>query len=135
MKASELCPRTHHFLAEIFKEAGVPDAVLNVIQCRRENAAEVTEALIAHEDIRKIEFIGSAAVGKVIGTLCGVYLKPVFMELGGKCSAIVLDERICRTQLKNVSLGVSSPSQIILSHMLIMLNSSLHAPRAKLLLN
>jgi acyl-CoA reductase-like NAD-dependent aldehyde dehydrogenase len=92
VKASELCPRTYHFLAEIFKEAGVPDGVINVIQCRREDAAEVTEALIAHEAIRKIEFIGSAAVGKVIGMLGGKYLKPVLMELGGKCSAIVLDD-------------------------------------------
>lgn len=92
MKASELCPRTHHFIAEIFQAAGAPDGVINVIQCRREDAPIVTEAIIAHKDIKKIEFIGSATVGKAIGILGGKYLKPVLMELGGKCSAIVLED-------------------------------------------
>lgn len=91
-KASELCPRTHHAITEVFTQAGVPAGVLNVIQARREEAPKVTETLIAHPAIRKVEFIGSAAVGRIIGSLAGKYLKPVLMELGGKCSAIVLDD-------------------------------------------
>jgi acyl-CoA reductase-like NAD-dependent aldehyde dehydrogenase len=91
-KASELCPRTHHFIAEVLAEAGLPSGALNVIQSRREDAAAVTETLIAHRAIRKVEFIGSPAVGKIIGQLGGKYLKPVLMELGGKCAAIVLDD-------------------------------------------
>ena len=47
---------------------------------------------MAHDTIRKIEFIGSPAVGKIIGKLGGKYLKPVLMELGGKCAAIALDD-------------------------------------------
>ncbi|KAL4732968.1 ALDH-like protein [Aspergillus similis] len=89
-KASELSPKTHHLLVEIFKEAGLPHGVVNVIQTRREDAASVTEALMAHPAICKVEFIGSAAVGKVIGQLGAKYLKPVLMELGGKGPAIVL---------------------------------------------
>lgn len=73
-------------------EAGLPSGVLNVIQCRREDAAIITECLVAHHAIRKVEFIGSPAVGKIIGQLGGKYLKPVLMELGGKCAAIVLDD-------------------------------------------
>jgi acyl-CoA reductase-like NAD-dependent aldehyde dehydrogenase len=92
MKASELSPRTHHRLAQIFIEAGVPPAAVNVIQTRREDAPAVTEALIAHKAIKKVEFVGSAAVGSIVGSLAGKYLKPVLMELGGKCSAIVLDD-------------------------------------------
>ena len=91
-KASELCPRTHHFLAEVFAEAGLPKGALNVIQCRREDAPTVTECLVAHSAIRKVEFIGSPDVGRIIGQLGGKYLKPVLMELGGKCAAIVLDD-------------------------------------------
>lgn len=91
-KASEQCPRTHHFIAEVFAEAGLPNGVLNVLQCRREDAAAVTECLVGHRAIRKIEFIGSPAVGSIIGQLGGKYLKPVLMELGGKCAAIVLDD-------------------------------------------
>ena len=92
LKASELCPRTHHLLAEIFEEAGLPAGVLNVVQTRREDAASVTETMIAHPGIRKIDFIGSAPVGKLIGQVAAKYLKPILMELGGKGPAIVLDD-------------------------------------------
>ncbi|CAK7207574.1 hypothetical protein SEUCBS139899_010384 [Sporothrix eucalyptigena] len=89
-KASELCPKTHHLLVEIFRAAGLPGNVINVIQTRREDAVSVTEALISHPSIRKVEFIGSASVGRAIGQLGGKYLTPVLMELGGKGPAIVL---------------------------------------------
>lgn len=104
-KASELSPRTHFAITEAFVDAGVPPGVLNQIQCRREDAAEVTEALIAHNAIRKVEFIGSAAVGKVIGQLAAKYLKPVLLELGGKCPAIVLDDADLAQAAKLCALG------------------------------
>jgi acyl-CoA reductase-like NAD-dependent aldehyde dehydrogenase len=90
LKVSEQSPNTHHFLAELFRRAGLPPGVLNVIQTRREDAAAVTEAVIAHRYIRKVEFIGSAAVGSRIASLAGKYLKPTLMELGGKAAALVL---------------------------------------------
>ena len=92
LKASEQSPRTHHYLADLFRRAGLPPGVLNVIQARREDAAAVTETLIAHRYIRKIEFIGSAAVGSHVGILAGKYLKPVIMELGGKAASLVLED-------------------------------------------
>lgn len=111
-KASELCPRTHHFIAEVFAEAGLPAGALNVIQCRREDASTITESLIAHPAIRKIEFIGSPAVGKIIGQLAGKYLKPVLMELGGKCAAIVLDDaRLNDASEKCIRGGMHRPSR------------------------
>lgn len=91
-KASELCPKTHHLLVEIFQDAGCPIGVLNVIQTSREDAIDVTDALISHPAIRKIEFVGSAAVGKAIGATCAKHLKPILMELGGKGPALVLDD-------------------------------------------
>jgi acyl-CoA reductase-like NAD-dependent aldehyde dehydrogenase len=91
-KASEMCPASHSLITKAFVESGVPAGVLNQLCTRREDAAEVTETLIAHAAIRKIEFIGSAAVGRQIGMLAAKYLKPVLMELGGKCPAIVLED-------------------------------------------
>lgn len=79
-------------LVEIWIQAGLPPDVINVIQTRREDAPAVTEALIAHPAIRKVEFVGSASVGKLIGSLAGKYLKPILMELGGKCAAVVLED-------------------------------------------
>ena len=92
LKASELCPRTHHAIVEAFTEAGCPPGVLNQIQCRRQEAPAVTDAIIASPHIRKVEFIGSQGVGRVIGQICSKYLKPILMELGGKGPAVVLDD-------------------------------------------
>ena len=80
LKASELCPATHYKILEAFVEAGLPAGVLNSIQVRREDAAKVTEALIADHNIKKIEFIGSAAVGKIIGAAAAKHLKPVLVN-------------------------------------------------------
>lgn len=104
-KASELSPRTHFAITEAFTQAGVPKGVLNQIQTTREDAAKVTEVLIAHEAIRKVEFIGSAAVGRIIGQLAAKYLKPVLLELGGKCPAIVLDDADLEEAAKLCALG------------------------------
>lgn len=91
-KASELSPRTHHGVVEAFLAAGIPEGALNQIQVKRDHATFITETIIAHPAIRKIEFIGSAAVGRMIGQVAAKYLKPVLMELGGKAPAIVLKD-------------------------------------------
>ena len=83
-------------IVEAFEEAreavGAPKGILNQVQAAREDAARSTELLIANERIRKIEFIGSAAVGRIVGSVAAKHLKPVLMELGGKCPAIVLED-------------------------------------------
>ncbi|OAP65062.1 hypothetical protein AYL99_01034 [Fonsecaea erecta] len=91
-KASELSPRVHHGVVEAFLAAGLPDGCINQIQAQREDASRITETIIAHPAIRKVEFIGSAGVGRIIGQLASKYLKPVLMELGGKAPAIVLKD-------------------------------------------
>ncbi len=104
-KASELCPRTHHAIVEAYNEAGLPPGCLNQLQARREDSAVVTEALISHRAIRKVEFIGSANVGKIIGQVASRYLKPVLMELGGKATALVLKDADLRQAAKLCALG------------------------------
>jgi acyl-CoA reductase-like NAD-dependent aldehyde dehydrogenase len=56
------------------------------------NAAAITAGLVANPDIRKINFTGSTAVGKIMGRLAGENLKPILLELGGKASAIVWED-------------------------------------------
>jgi|SRR5579862_3394695 vanillin dehydrogenase len=92
LKASELSPGTHHFIGTIFRDAGFPPGVLNVIQHRREDAPAVVEQLIAHRATRKINFTGSTPVGSIIAKLAGQHLKPVLLELGGKAPQIVLED-------------------------------------------
>ncbi|KAI5283602.1 hypothetical protein KEM55_001472, partial [Ascosphaera atra] len=79
-------------VTEIFTEAGAPPGVINFLCASREDAADVTECLIANEHIRKVDFIGSQNVGKIITATAAKHLKPVLLELGGKCPAIVLDD-------------------------------------------
>lgn len=92
LKASELCPRTHHLLGEFFRKAGFPPGVVNVVAHAAEKGPEVIGALIKHPAVKKINFTGSTAVGRIIAGLAAKELKPVLLELGGKAPLIVLDD-------------------------------------------
>ena len=92
LKSSELCPWTHQFIAETFREAGFPAGSVNTVMADRAAGPEITETIIAHPSIRKVEFIGSAAVGRIIGSVSAKHLKPILMELGDQSPAIVLDD-------------------------------------------
>jgi len=92
LKGSEMCPRTFWGLCSVFQEAGLPAGVLNLIVHEPANAPAITKALIADPNIKKINFTGSTAVGRIIGRLAGENLKPVLQELGGKAPAIVWED-------------------------------------------
>ena len=77
---------------DIFRQAGLPDGVLNLVFHRPQDASAITTALIAHPAIKKVNFTGSTAVGAIISAAAGKYLKPIITELGGKASAIVLHD-------------------------------------------
>jgi acyl-CoA reductase-like NAD-dependent aldehyde dehydrogenase len=91
-KGSENSPRTHELLAESFYEAGFPPGVLNFIISAPEDASAVTEALIAHDAVRRINFTGSTKVGRMIAQTSAKHLKRCLLELGGKAPFIVLDD-------------------------------------------
>lgn len=92
LKASEYSPWTHHLIVETFLEAGFPPGTVNMIMSKRSSAAAVTETVIAHPGLAKVEFIGSAVVGKQVGAVAAKYLKPIIMELGDQSPLIVLDD-------------------------------------------
>lgn len=91
-KASEKCPKTHRMIGDILLEAGLPKGVLNVITHSAEDAPEVTSALIAHPETKRINFTGSTRVGSIIAEQAGRYLKPCLLELGGKAPLVILDD-------------------------------------------
>ncbi len=92
LKASERCPHTHRLIAEVFQRGGLPKGVLNVITHSADDAPEVVSALIAHPDVKRINFTGSTRVGRIIAEQAGKHLKPVLLELGGKAPLIVLED-------------------------------------------
>ncbi|KAF6530390.1 hypothetical protein HZS61_001702 [Fusarium oxysporum f. sp. conglutinans] len=105
LKGSELSPRVFWAIGDIFRQAGLPDGCLNVIYHRTADAAEVTEALIAHPAIKKINFTGSTLVGSIIASLAGKHVKPLLLELGGKASAIVLKDADVKKAAASCAVG------------------------------
>ncbi|KAI1132760.1 aldehyde dehydrogenase [Nemania abortiva] len=92
LKGSEFAPRIMHSITSIFHEAGLPKGVLNFISTNPAHAPAVTEALIANPLVKKVNFTGSTAVGRIVGKLAGYHLKPIVLELGGKAPSIVWED-------------------------------------------
>ncbi|KAF4990283.1 hypothetical protein FDECE_14426 [Fusarium decemcellulare] len=92
LKGAEFTPRCYWGIADVFRQAGLPDGCLNLIFHSPEDASSTINSLVAHPHIKKINFTGSTRVGSIISETAGRHLKPVLMELGGKASAIVLED-------------------------------------------
>ncbi|WP_162954782.1 aldehyde dehydrogenase, partial [Pseudomonas aeruginosa] len=91
-KGSENSPRTHALVADAFIEAGLPAGVLNFLITAPEDASAVTEALVAHDTVRRVNFTGSTKVGRMIAETCASHLKRCLLELGGKAPFVVLED-------------------------------------------
>ena len=89
IKPASNTPVTTLMLAEICKEAGVPDGVVNVISGP---GGSIGEELAIHPDVAKIAFTGSTEVGRRIMQLASGNVKKVTLELGGKSPNIILDD-------------------------------------------
>ncbi|RFU74288.1 vanillin dehydrogenase [Trichoderma arundinaceum] len=90
LKASEKTPMVHHFIGRLFHDAGFPEGVLNVIQHSKEDAVPIVDALVSDDRVRKVNFTGSTAVGKIVAANAAKHCKPVLLELGGKAAQLVL---------------------------------------------
>ncbi|MEU8266591.1 aldehyde dehydrogenase [Sphaerisporangium sp. NPDC049002] len=88
VKPAPETPLDSYLLAEMIKESGVPDGVVNIVAAGR----EAGEHLISHPGVDKVAFTGSTAAGRRIAGICGEQLKRCSLELGGKSAAIVLDD-------------------------------------------
>lgn len=62
LKAASLTPRTALRIAGLYKEAGVPDGVVNIVTCSRHEI----DLILEHPDVKGITFVGSTPVGKLI---------------------------------------------------------------------
>jgi benzaldehyde dehydrogenase (NAD) len=105
LKASERCPRTHGLIVDAFETAGFPDGVVNLVTNEPEDAAEVVGALIDHPAVRRINFTGSTAVGRIVAKRAAEHLKPVLLELGGKAPLIVLEDADLDEAVKAAAFG------------------------------
>lgn len=88
VKPAPETPLDSYLLAEMIKEAGIPDGVVNIVAAGR----EAGEHLVSHPGVDKVAFTGSTAAGRRIAAICGEQLKRCSLELGGKSAAIILDD-------------------------------------------
>ncbi|WP_436497074.1 aldehyde dehydrogenase family protein [Actinokineospora sp. HUAS TT18] len=86
VKPAELTPLTALRLAELAREAGIPDDVLQVVPGR---GTVVGQRFVDNPAVRKVVFTGSTEVGKKIMAGCAAQVKRVTLELGGKNANIV----------------------------------------------
>ncbi|WP_322767869.1 aldehyde dehydrogenase family protein [Frankia sp. Cr1] len=114
------------FVADLLREAGLPDGVVNVVTNAPEDAAEIAEALISDPRVRAVNFTGSTSVGRLIGTHAAHHLKPAVLELGGKNAVIILDDADVDYAVDAVTFSVfMNAGQICMSGDRILVHESL----------
>jgi len=86
LKPSEFISGSSIMIAELAREAGVPDGVFNVITGYGD---PVGQTLAEHPATNFMSFTGSVRVGKIVGGLASARLKRVGLELGGKAPQVV----------------------------------------------
>jgi succinate-semialdehyde dehydrogenase/glutarate-semialdehyde dehydrogenase len=86
LKASEETPGACVEMVRCFADAGLPAGVLNLVFGV---PAEVSEHLLAKDEVRKISFTGSIPVGKHLAALAAKGMKRTTMELGGHAPVVV----------------------------------------------
>jgi acyl-CoA reductase-like NAD-dependent aldehyde dehydrogenase len=108
LKAPELAPFTVMRLGELFKEAGFPPGVVNMVA----GGADVGEAMVKHPGIDKIQFVGSGATAQKVLRTAAETLKPCGLELGGKSAVIVFaDADLQQAARRGLSGAISANGQ------------------------
>lgn len=101
LKPSERTPFTSLALASIAEEAGLPKGVLNILVGFGHTTGQ---AALAAPEVKKVVFVGSPLVGRLIAAAAGELLKPSVLELGGKSANIVFPD----ADLRAAALGAQA---------------------------
>lgn len=88
LKPAPETPLTALKLAELCKEAGIPDGMLHVLP----GTDEAGKTIVSHPDIPKIAFTGETTTGKHILQSAAEHIKRVTLELGGKSPNIIFED-------------------------------------------
>jgi acyl-CoA reductase-like NAD-dependent aldehyde dehydrogenase len=86
LKPAELTPLTALRLAELARDAGIPEDVFQVLPGK---GSVVGQRFVDHGEVAKIVFTGSTDVGRQIMAGCAQHIKPVTLELGGKSANVI----------------------------------------------
>ncbi|KAL6066356.1 Retinal dehydrogenase 1 [Balamuthia mandrillaris] len=93
IKPAEQTPLTALRIASLFKEAGFPPGVVNVVPGFGGGPSGAGAALASHMKVRKLAFTGSTEVGRLIlKAAADSNLKRVQLELGGKSPMVIFED-------------------------------------------
>ena len=102
LKPAETTSLTALLLAEVIRDAGIPDGVVNIIT----GAGETGAALVSHPDVNKVAFTGSTEIGKrILKSIAGTD-KKLTLELGGKSANIVFEDAAIDQAIEGVINGI-----------------------------
>jgi len=88
LKPSEKDPSCSMMLADLLKQAGLPDGVFNVVNGDKESV----DALLEHKDVAAISFVGSTGIAKYIYENAAKFEKRVQALGGAKNHCVVMPD-------------------------------------------
>ena len=88
LKAATATPQSALRFAELYKQAGLPDGVINIVTCSRNEA----ELMMTHPDIMGISFVGSTSIGRHVYTVGTSHGKRVQALCEAKNHALVMED-------------------------------------------
>src|ERR1035437_2438236 len=103
LKPSEAVPLSSIRIAELLKEAGLPDGVLNIVNGDR----EIVEAICDHPGIEAVSFVGSTKVAKIVYARASSNFKRALALGGAKNHLIVLPDAHPSMTASNVTASMS----------------------------
>ncbi len=103
LKPAPETPCTATRLAEIMRDAGVPDGVVNIIPGPGPGTGE---ELVSNPRVDKVAFTGSTEVGRQIMQMAANTVKKTTLELGGKSAQVVLDDADLDLAVDGVLYGI-----------------------------
>ena len=103
MKPSELVPVSAIRIAELLKEAGLPDGVFNIVN----GGKEAVEAICDHPNIEAVSFVGSTKVAKIVYIRATSNLKRCLALGGAKNHLIVLSDAHVQMSASNIAASMA----------------------------
>lgn len=103
MKPSEKVPLSCGKLAELLKEAGLPDGVFNIVN----GDVDIVEAICDHPGIEAVSFVGSTKVAKIVYQRATHHYKRCLSLGGAKNHLMVLPDAIPAMTAQNVAASMS----------------------------
>ncbi|WP_020180422.1 aldehyde dehydrogenase family protein [Methylopila sp. M107] len=103
VKPSEVAGLSVLVLADLARQAGFPDGVINVVTGK---GSVVGQALVRHKDVAKVTFTGSTTTGVAIATAAAASAKKVTLELGGKSPQILFADADLNSAIDGICNGI-----------------------------